>query len=376
MMRIVDVNPYFYPFFGGIEHRMHLIAKELVARGHDVTIVTGQLPGTAAEEVSEDGYRIVRLPSKYIKFYNPPYITSKGLLEKLNEIDADVVNFNYRWAPSYTKDMRKYQGKKVFTYHNMWGEGIGIQHTLSEINDNMFRKTLNTFDHIIAVSDYVRNDLIRRGIPSEEITTANPCLENYPELSENEGDYILSLGRLVRTKGLDYLIEAMQYVDSKLIVCGKGPDDKRLRKKIEKYGLSEKIEMKGWVSEEEKQRLMSECRMFVMPSLFESYGLAALEIMSYGRPVVCTDVNGLPDTVKDGGIYVKPKDAKGLANAINSLLLDKDGRETLGSNARRVAESQNVKNTVDIIESVYRSVIDGNNRSQHIGNKSIDEQSL
>ena len=356
-MKIVDVNPYFYPFFGGIEHRMHLIAKELVARGHDVTIVTGQLPGTLSEEMSEDGYRVVRLPSKYIKFYNPPYITSKGLLEKLNEIDADVVNFNYRWAPSYTKDMRKYSGKKVFTYHNMWGEGIGIQHTLSEINDNMFRKTLNTFDHIIAVSDYVRNDLIRRGIPSEKITTANPCLENYPELSDNEGDYILSLGRLVRTKGLDYLIEAMQYVDSKLIICGKGPDDKRLRKKIEKYGLSDKIEMKGLVSEEEKQRLMSECKMFVMPSLFESYGLAALEIMSYGRPVVCTDVNGLPDTVKDGGIYVKPKDAEGLADAINMLLSDEKKRKELGINSRKVAENQNVKNTVDIIEDVYRSVV-------------------
>jgi len=358
-MRIVDVNPYFYPFFGGIEHRMHLIAKELVARGHDVTIVTGQLPDTEAEEISDDGYRIVRLPSRYIRFYNPPYITSKGLLEKLNEIDADVVNFNYRWAPSYTKDMRRYQGKKVFTYHNMWGEGIGIQHTLSEINDNMFRKTLNTFDHIIAVSDYVRNDLIRRGIPSEKITTANPCLENYPELSENEGDYILSLGRLVRTKGLDYLIEAMQNVDSKLIICGKGPDDKRLRKKIKKYGLEDRIEMRGWVSEEEKQRLMSECRMFVMPSLFESYGLAALEIMSYGRPVVCTDVNGLPDTVKDGGIYVKPKDAEGLADAINSLLQDRDRRIELGSNARRVAEDQNVKNTVDIVESVFRKTVEG-----------------
>ena len=356
-MKIVDVNPYFYPFFGGIEHRMHLIAKELVARGHDVTIVTGQLPGTLSEEMSEDGYRVVRLPSKYIKFYNPPYITSKGLLEKLNEIDADVVNFNYRWAPSYTKDMRRYSRKKVFTYHNMWGEGIGIQHTLSEINDNMFRKTLNTFDHIIAVSDYVRNDLIRRGIPSEKITTANPCLENYPELSDNEGDYILSLGRLVRTKGLDYLIEAMQYVDSKLIICGKGPDDKRLRKKIEKYGLSDKIEMKGWVSEEEKQRLMSECKMFVMPSLFESYGLAALEIMSYGRPVVCTDVNGLPDTVKDGGIYVKPKDAEGLADAINMLLSDEKKRKELGINSRKVAENQNVKKTVDIIEDVYRSVV-------------------
>ena len=115
--------------------------------------------------------------------------------------------------------------------------------------------------------------------------------------------------------------------------------------------------MKGWVSEEEKQKLMSECKMFVMPSLFESYGLAALEIMSYGRPVVCTDVNGLPDTVKDGGVYVKPKDAKGLADAINSLLSDENRRIELGKNARAVAEEQNVGNTVDIVESVYLDVI-------------------
>ena len=356
-MRIVDVNPYFYPFFGGIEHRMHLIAKELVSRGHEVIIVTGQLPGTEADEIVEDGYRVVRLPSKYIRIYNPPYITSKGLLAKLNEIDADIVNFNYRWAPSYTKDMRKYAGKKVFTYHNMWGEGIGIQHTMSEINDNMFRKTLNTFDHIIAVSDYVRNDLIRRGISADDITTACPCLEKYPKLSDEEGDYILSLGRLVRTKGLDYLIEAMQYVDGKLIICGKGPDSKRLMKKIRRFNVSDKVEMKGWVSEEEKDSLMSQCKMFVMPSLYESYGLAALEIMSYGRPVVCTDVNGLPDTVKDGGVYVKPKDAKGLADAVNSLLSDKEKRKELGTNARKVAENQNVKNTVDIVESVYQMVL-------------------
>lgn len=356
-MKIVDVNPFFYPFFGGIEHRMHLVARELASRGHDVTIVTGRLPDTEQEEMSEDGYRIVRLPSRFINLYNPPYITSKGLLKKLNEIDADIVNFNYRWAPSYTKDMRRYQGKKVFTYHNMWGEGIGIQHTLSEINDNGFRKTLKTFDHIIAVSDYVRNDLIRRGIPSETITTACPCLEKYPELSENEGDYILSLGRLVRTKGLDYLIEAMRDIDTKLIICGKGPDSKRLMKKIRKFNVSDKVEMKGWVSEEEKQKLMSSCKMFVMPSLYESYGLAALEIMSYGRPVVCTDVNGLPDTVKDGGVYVKPKDPKSLADAVNSLLSDESKRKELGRNARTVAENQNVKNTVDIIESIYNNVL-------------------
>lgn len=355
-MKVVDVNPFFYPFYGGIEHRMHLIAKEMAARGHDVTIVTSRLEGTKEEETSPDGYRIVRLPSRFLKVYNPPYVTSKGLLEKLMEIDADIVNFNYRWAPSYSKDMRRYPGKKVFTYHNMWGEGVGIQHKLSSFNDNRFRKTLDTFDHIIAVSDFVRDDLVRRGYPENRVTTACPCLESLPEVDGTEGEYILSLGRLVRTKGLDYLMEAMRDVDCKLIVCGKGPDAKRLERKIAKCGVAGKVEMRGWVSEDEKHKLMSSCRLFVMPSLFESYGLAALEAMSYGKPMVCTDVNGLPDTVREGGVFVKPKDPKGLADAINALLSDDGKRKEIGRNARSIAESRTVSATVDIVEKTYETI--------------------
>ncbi len=357
-MKVVDVNPFFYPFYGGIEHRMHLIAKEMVARGHDVTIVTGRLEGTASEEMSEDGYRIVRLPSKFINLYNPPYITSKGLLKTLDAIDADIVNFNYRWAPSYSKDMRKYTGKKVFTYHNMWGEGIGLQHYASEVSDRMFKKTLDTFDHIISVSDFVRNDLIRRGIPEDMVTTATPCLERYPEITGEEEDYILFVGRLVRTKGLDYLIEAMQHVDTRLVICGKGPDMKRLQKKAEHLGVSDKVELKGWVSEEDKDSYMRRCKLFVMPSLYESYGLAALEILSYGKPVVCTDVDGLPMTVQDAGVFVRPKDPSALAEAINKVLSNDDLRHGLGRNARAVAERQNVSATVDIVEDVYRKVLE------------------
>ena len=357
-MKVVDVNPYFYPLFGGIEHRMHLIAKEMVARGHDVTIVTGQLEGTEPREEFSDGYHVIRLPSWFIKIYNPPYISSKGLLETLNGLDADVVNFNYRWAPSYSKDMRHYQGKKVFTYHNMWGEGIGWQHTLSEINDNRFRKTLDTFDYIIAVSDYVKSDLVRRGIDESRVDVATPFLETFPEVSTEEGDYILSLGRLVRTKGLDYLMQAMKDVDCKLILCGKGPDFKRLQKAVRRYGLSDRVELKGWVSEEEKAELIKRCRFFVMPSIYESYGFAAMEMMSYGKPLVCTDVNGLPDTVGEGAILVPPKDPKALAEAMNRMLSDDALRKDLGMKARKESEVRTVKATVDVVEDVYRRVME------------------
>jgi glycosyltransferase involved in cell wall biosynthesis len=148
-------------------------------------------------------------------------------------------------------------------------------------------------------------------------------------------------------------------VPQKLIICGKGPDSKRLKKLVKRYGIEERVEIKGWVSEEEKSRLMSGCKFFVMPSLFESYGLAAVELMSYGRPSVCTDVNGLPDTVGDASLIVKPKDPKGLAEAMNSLLSDAEKRKELGKNARARAESYLWDNHIGAIEEVYRKVADG-----------------
>lgn len=360
-MKIVDINPFFYPLLGGIEHRMHLTCKELVKRGHDVTILTGQLPGTELEEKSESGYKILRLPSKLYKIYNPPYITSKNIAETLESLDADIVNFNYRWAPSYSTALRKYDGAKVFTSHNTWGEGIGIQTIPSRINDEMFRRTMETFDHIIAVSDYMKEDLMKHGFNGDRISVVNSCLEKYPVVNDTEDDFILSLGRLVRVKGLDYLIEAMQSVDQKLIICGKGPDTKRLEKKISKYGLEDKVKLLGWVSEEDKERYMGTCKFFVMPSLCEAYGLAAVELMAYGKPVVCTNVNGLPGTVLDGGVLVEPRNAPDLANAINDLLSDKDRRIRVGKNARIVAESRNCTVTTDKIEEVYNMVLSKKN---------------
>lgn len=359
-MKFVDINPFFYPYKGGIERRMHDTAALLTERGHDVTILTSRLPGTPEEEIADEGYRIVRLKSRYINVYNPPVVSSENVLETLESFDADVVNFNYRWAPSYSSDLRKYRGKKVFTYHNMWGEGVGLTGRISKINDNRFRKTLDTFDHIVCVSDYVRKDLISRGIPSELTSTIPSCLTSFPETTDEEGDFILSLGRLIGTKGLKYLVEAMTEVDGKLIICGKGPEESRLKKQIKKLGLGDKIEMKGYVSEEEKGLLMSTCKFFVMPSLFESLGLAAIELMSYGRPIISSDVNGLPDTIGDGGIAVPSKNSAALAEAMNDLLNDDEKRISLRSAARAHAETYDWKYHIGNFESLLLNVINGN----------------
>lgn len=355
-MRFVDVNPYFYPYKGGIENRMHDTARMLVERGHDVTILTGRLPDTQEEEITPEGYRILRLESRTIDLYNPPFISSKGVYESLVSLDADVVNYNYRWAPSYNKPLARYDGPKIFTYHNMWGEGTGLTGLVSEFNDRMFRSTLETFDRIACVSDYVKNDLIRRGITKEKLVTIPTGLDAGEFNISEEGDYILSLGRMVKTKGLDYMVRAMAEVDCKMYICGKGPEEARIRSLISKLGLGDRIEMLGYVSEERKRELMCGCKFFVMPSLFESFGLAAVELMSCGRPLVCTNVNGLPETVGDGGLIVNPKDPKALSEAMNRLLADGELRSTLGGNARRRAEYYSWEGIMDDYERLLTEV--------------------
>jgi len=144
---------------------------------------------------------------------------------------------------------------------------------------------------------------------------------------------------------------------SKLIICGKGPEKARIEKLIRKRNLGDKIEMRGYVSEEEKAHLMGSCKFFVMPSLFESFGLAAVEVMSYGRPMICTNVNGLSDTVRDGGIIIPPKDPKALSDAMNRLLDDKGERKKLAKAARAQAEIFNWNENIAKIEDVYKKVI-------------------
>ena len=117
--------------------------------------------------------------------------------------------------------------------------------------------------------------------------------------------------------------------------------------------------MKGWVSEEEKEYLMGSCRFFVMPSLFESLGLAAIELMSYGRPIIHTTVNGLPDTIKDGGLSVPPEDAASLSKAINTLLDDPIYTEELGNNALKQSRAYQWDGLIPKIENVYQKVMSG-----------------
>jgi glycosyltransferase involved in cell wall biosynthesis len=355
-MRIVQLNPFHYPFMGGIEHRIHHMSKRL-AKKHEVIVVTSRLEGTKKEE-SMDGYRVLRLDSKFIGNYNPPYVSSKGVLDALQSLKPDIVDFHYRWAPSYTRQVMRYDGKVVFTYHNTYGEGKGAMSVISHLNDWSFMRKMRSFERIVCISDFVRQDNARHGFPIERMSVVPNGVEMPEEGSRDEG-FILSLGRMVHTKGLEYALQAMRNVDGKLIMAGAGPERERMEALSKRLGLNDKVEIIGHVSEVKKKELFTACSLFVMPSLFESYGIAAAEAMSFGKVVVASRVGGLPEVVADCGVLVPPRDPTALARAINTLMADPKLRHELGQRARARASLYSWDNVADLLEKVYLQVVDG-----------------
>ena len=354
-MRIVQLNPFFYPFMGGIEHRVHHISS-LLGRKHEVFVVTGRLKGTDEEEDMGD-YSVIRLPSKFYTGYNPPHIVTYGILEQLNELSPDIVDFHYRWSGSYKKAMKRYRGRKVFTFHNTFGEGEGLMGVLSKLNDLIYTPFIKDFDRIVCVSGFVRDDLEKKGFPPR-LLEAVPNGVDLPAVEpQEEKDFLLFLGRLVGTKGLPYLVKAMEEVDHHLVIAGGGPEYKKLERMVVSNGLEHRVELAGRVDEKEKHRLLSQCSLFVFPSTWESYGIAAAEAMSYGKPVIASEVGGLPEVVGETGVLVPPRDEKALARAINELLADDEMRRELGKRAKKRAGEFTWERSAAEMERIYLDVL-------------------
>jgi glycosyltransferase involved in cell wall biosynthesis len=356
-MKVVEVNAFHYPYMGGIEHRIHHQSQRL-GRKHKVTVLTSRLPGTEERE-RMDNYDVVRLDSRYVNLYNPPHVITPGLIEALEELDPDVVDFHYRWSGTYNKAARSYKGAKTFTFHNTFGEGVGLLRPFSILNDSLWKNHLLRFKKIICVSDFVRNDLIERGFEPDRLEVVSSCIEMPLPRRQTEEDYVLFVGRLVATKGVPDILRAMQEVDTRLVICGDGPSRKSLERMAAKLGIEDKVTFEGRVSEERKADLFAGCRMLVMPSLFESLGLAAAEAMSYGKPVIASTAGGLPEVVGGGGLVVPPKNSRKLAVAMRSLLDDDELRHSLGAKAKARAAQYSWDLAVEKIENIYDSLVSG-----------------
>jgi glycosyltransferase involved in cell wall biosynthesis len=189
------------------------------------------------------------------------------------------------------------------------------------------------------------------------------------EVSEGQS-LVLFVGRLVPHKGVQHLIRAAGLIenkDIKFVVAGDGPLLDDMKDELKRMSLTEKVRLAGKVPYKELPNFYAACDMFTLPSTsrLEAFGIAALEAMSSGKPVVVSDIPGVREVIQDGrqGLLTKALSPEDLADKIKYLHENPTERKRMGALARgTVEEKYSWEMIVERIENAYKDTISINER--------------
>lgn len=227
----------------------------------------------------------------------------------------------------------------------------------------------------IAISGAVRERLLEEGVPASRIDTIHngvdvetieeAAAQSTGRVSDAPDTRVVgTLGRLSPEKGHENLVRCFPRVlecvpEATLVVAGHGPERARLEVVARRAGISSKVAFTGY--QENAPLCLKAFDVFVMPSLSEGLGLALLEAMALGRPVVATAAGGIPEIVTSevNGLLVPPDDTEGLASAIVRLLSDPALAARLGQAGRNtVVERFSARSMAEKTVAVYRRLLD------------------
>jgi glycosyltransferase involved in cell wall biosynthesis len=200
------------------------------------------------------------------------------------------------------------------------------------------------------------------GINVERFTSADP--EQVKTIREQyRTPLLIAVGRLVYYKGFEYLIEAMQQVNARLLLIGDGPLSESLRAHAVRCGVAEKVFFLGELQNQAVIPYYHASEVFVLPSIArsEAFGIVQIEAMAAGTPVINTQLDsGVPFVSPDGvtGLTVPPCNPGALANAINQLLGNEQQREALGAaGVQRARREFSLEQMIARTLEVYRRVL-------------------
>jgi glycosyltransferase involved in cell wall biosynthesis len=344
---------YFKPHLGGIEETIHMLAKGLVEKKHDVTIITSNIGETGIRPGNEviDGINVVRCKAAPFIFRA---IRLKGFKEKLEQANPDIFHAHHP-IPGVSDTTIFYAQKNlipsVLTYHADSQEDT----FLSKIAARAYYRLIG--NRMVEAADAVVTH-------TRSYAETSPVLKNFldriiinplgvdvkrfnPEVKDNgirekyklkDKFVIFALGRLVPYKGYQYLIKAMKYLDEDyvLIIGGNGILKDSLMKLANDLNLKNRVIFAGFVPETQKASYYAACDVFCAPSISrgEAFGVALLEAMACGKPVVATNIPGVREVASVGGIITLPRNPVRLAEAI---------RKTRGASVNKNKLYQTVK---------------------------------
>lgn len=233
---------------------------------------------------------------------------------------------------------------------------------------NVKKKTFKKCDMIIALSEEWKKNL-NEVIDAQKIQVVNNYGFDYScgLIEERQLETVLFMGFLCERKGCFNIPEICTLVkyripDVRFVLAGSGShaDIKEIETLIKKYGITENIELPGWIKEKQKDALLKKASLFFLPSYAEGMPMSVLEAMGYGLPIVSSNVGGIPHLVENGknGYLLDPGDVEGFAKAIVKLLQDPKLRNRMGAeSANAIKERFSLKRHTDSIIGIYENLL-------------------
>jgi glycosyltransferase involved in cell wall biosynthesis len=224
------------------------------------------------------------------------------------------------------------------------------------------RATVRAASRIIADSDATAADIHQLlGRPMADVDVVHLGVDPVDVLARDADPaarpYVLSGGNRMPHKNFDRLLEAWTLIPPterpKLVITGSHGDDP-LRPAVQRLGLADDVELRGWVTADELAALYDRASAYVFPTLFEGFGLPVLEAMARGCPVLGSDIPVLHEVGGDDMAYFDPCDPAAIATAVRSLVTDPRTRTELASAGRKRAADFTWQRTAEATAEVYR----------------------
>ncbi|MCD5383154.1 glycosyltransferase family 4 protein [candidate division WOR-3 bacterium] len=353
------------PLSGGAEVHLHQIFGRIARWGNDVTLLCSSFNNAPKNEVV-DGMKLIRIGRRDTFNFYVPSACITLLRSKKYDIVIDNINKIPFFTPLYVK-----LPLLVVAYH-FFGRAIYEETNLLfasyvYLTETMVPKIYKK-EVFSVLSESTKDELVRWGVPNNHIYIVSPAIS-----SEVTSDFrlkspdplIISLGRIKKYKCLDNLLFAMRDVlsripEARLTIIGTGDYLPNLVRLTEKLNLTNSVKFTGFISEQEKRRILQTAWVVANTSIKEGWGITNIEANACGTPVVASDSPGLRDSVVDGktGFLVRHGDVGALSNKIIEILQDKTLRERLSQNAIQWASQfswdRSAKDMLALIEYVVK----------------------
>ena len=325
------------------------------------------------------------------KVFNVPFSRSpkspdnikayKMLSEIIKENDYDIIHCNTPVGGVVTRlAAKKTRAKIIYTAHGFhfykgapipnWIIYYPIEKIMSKYTDMLI--TINEDDYQISKDRFNAKNYAKIpgvGIDFKRVENGGERAEIRKEMGFSEDDFVLlSVGELNKNKNNITILKAIKKLDNpkiKYMMAGNGPLRGWLEEEIEKMGLSKQVGFLGYTREIGKLHKAADA--FCFASIREGLGLAAIEAMHSGLPIITSDVRGINDYSIEGvtGFKSQPLDENGFALAIEKLMKDSTLREKMGRNNIEASIMYGEDNVAQILEKIYLELDDKNADIHH-----------